>query len=100
MRTLLLAALFAAVSMPAMAECSAAPLGPPALKGIETIEVCHKGYLSLLDPTARETRVVTYELTAAHSHGKGSRAGMTFKVDKLAAAEDQPRASDYANSGL
>jgi endonuclease G, mitochondrial len=47
----------------------------------------------------KEPRVVAYELTAAHSHGKGSRAGMSFKVDALAPAEDQGRASDYAGSG-
>jgi transposase len=52
-----------------------------------------------VSPEAKESRVATYELTAAHSHSKGSRKGMTFKMDALAPAEDQGRASDYARSG-
>jgi endonuclease G len=87
------------IAAPAFADCPAAPLGTPVVNGIETIEVCHTGYLSVLDPNAKETRVVTYALTAAHSHAHGSRKGMTFKVDGLALAENQGRASDYTGSG-
>jgi len=97
------AALFLAIALalatPALADCPAAPLGAPVVNGIDTIEVCHIGYLSLLDPVSKETRVVTYGLTAAHSHAHGSRKGLKFKVDALAPAEDQGRASDYKRSG-
>lgn len=79
--------------------CPAAPLGEPEIAEVATVEVCHAGYASLLDPERKETRVVTYALTAAHSHGNGSRAGLTFKVDTLAPAEDQGRAADYSGSG-
>jgi DNA/RNA endonuclease G (NUC1) len=89
----------AGIVAPALADCPAAPLGTPVVNGIETIEVCHTGYLSLLDPTAKETRVVTYDLTAAHSHGHGSRKGMTFKVDALAPVTSQGRTRDYTRSG-
>jgi endonuclease G, mitochondrial len=93
-----LALLFAAA--PALADCPAAPLGVPIVTGIQTLEICHTGYLSLLDPAAKESRIVTYGLTAAHSHAHGSRAGMSFKRDTLAPPEDQGRASDYAGSGF
>ena len=80
-------------------ECPAAPLGEPTAKDATLEPVCHKGYLSMLDPTLKEARVVEYELTAAHSHGKHSRAGMSFKRDDLATPDDQGRAADYAKSG-
>jgi endonuclease G, mitochondrial len=88
-----------ALATPALADCPAAPLGVPVVNGIETVEICHTGYLSLLDPKAKESRVVTYGLTAAHSHAHGSRKGMTFKLDALAPPEDQGRSADYRKSG-
>ena len=51
-----------AIATPALAGCPAAPLGAPVVNGIDTIEVCRAGYLSLLDPVAKETRAVTYGL--------------------------------------
>jgi hypothetical protein len=65
-----------ALAMSALAHCSAAPLSVPAVNGIETVEVCHTGYLGLLDPDAKKSRVVIYRLTAARSHAHGSRKGI------------------------
>jgi hypothetical protein len=91
----------AAAAVSAFAGCPASPLGEPVVNGIVTImPVCHAGYFSQLDTAAKETRIVAYELTAAHSHRKGSRAGLTFKVDHpWAPPGDQGRASDYRASG-
>lgn len=87
------------IAEPAFASCPAAPLGEPIVNGITTLEVCHTGYASLIDPGHREARVVTYQLTAAHSHGRVSRNGMSFRVDSLAPSEDQGRPADYRASG-
>jgi endonuclease G len=99
MMRILFATVLLLIAGPAFAECPSAPLGTPVVNGIETVIICHTGYESLLDPAAKEARVVTYGLTAAHSHAHGSRKGMTFKPDAMAPAKDQGRASDYAASG-
>lgn len=90
----------ALIATPALAACPAAP-GEPVIVGdiVHAVEVCHTGYASLLDPASKEARIVSYVLTADHSHAHGSRAGMTFKVDALAPPESQGRASDYSASG-
>lgn len=91
--------LVALCAFPAYAACPAAPLGEPTVNGAQTIEVCHPGYLSLLDPVAKETRVVTYGITAQHSHGTLPRDGLQFVVDPGAPPQAQGRLVDYANSG-
>jgi hypothetical protein len=62
------------------------------VNGIETIEVCHTGYLSLLDPTSKEARIVTYGLTAnpigavlksGTWHGGRNRALMTLPLNDV-----------------
>lgn len=78
--------------------CPAAPEGLPGIAGTEI--VCHAGYASLLDPTRKESLLVTYRLTAEHAvNGCGSRKGLSFRPDRLAPAEDQGRPVDYHRSG-
>ena len=81
-----------AIATPALADCPAAPLGTPVVNGIETIEVCHTGYLSLLDPTSKEARIVTHGLTAnpigavpksGTWHGGCNRALMTLALNDV-----------------
>jgi len=93
------AALITLFSIAAQAACPAAPLGDPVVNGARTIEVCHAGYLSVFDPDAKETRVVTYGLTAQHSHGKIPRDGLQFAPDPDVPPQAQARLVDYAHSG-
>jgi len=82
---------------PAAAKCESAPFGEPS-PPVQTIDVCHAGYLSIFDPSTKVTRAVTYRLTAAHTFGCLSRGNLKFKIDDGAPAGDQGRASDYSHT--
>lgn len=66
------------------ADCPAAPaLGLPTLapmKGVQTTEVCHEGYVALVDDVAKVPRWVAYDLTGQHTLGCFPRKN-NFHVD-------------------
>jgi endonuclease G len=86
--------------MAAFACRTSQPWGAPtATDGHHIVSVCHEGYASGLDPAKKETRWVSYELTAEHDMGCYRRAGLRFKVDITVPVGFQARPADYAHSG-
>ena len=95
MKTLLL---ITALVLPstALADCgSALPYGTPVIHG--TTGICHQGYYTAYDTSAKVPRFVAWNLTSDHAQGCNGRSGQ-FARDPMLAGKDVPP-SAYSGSG-